>query len=169
MDSPKDQSICVIGTGPAGLITAHTLLQDGFKNVEIITRDRSPGGVWAKDKVYPGLTINNVHGEFRFSSLPMPPPLNAKATGGRLSGQDLQTYMESFADRFLEGKIRYNTEVINVRRRSDVQVEDRCWSIAVRCLTTSAACDVELLNYDKVVLCTGVCDPRVSLTTSMLK
>jgi phytoene dehydrogenase-like protein len=33
----------IIGAGAAGLVTAHTLLRDGF-DVTVLTRDRSPGG-----------------------------------------------------------------------------------------------------------------------------
>jgi cation diffusion facilitator CzcD-associated flavoprotein CzcO len=50
-------AVGIIGAGAAGLITAHVLLQDGF-NVQVITRDISVGGVWAKERVYPGLSIN---------------------------------------------------------------------------------------------------------------
>lgn len=56
--STLETSICVIGAGPAGLITAHTLIQDGFKNVQILTKDRSPGGTWCADRLYPDLYLN---------------------------------------------------------------------------------------------------------------
>lgn len=52
------KSICVVGSGAAGLITAHTLLKDGFTNVEVITRDKTPGGIWSEDHVYSGLALN---------------------------------------------------------------------------------------------------------------
>ena len=42
-------------------------------------------------------TCCSVHGEFRFSPLPMPPPRNASSTGGRLSGEDMQRYMPAGA------------------------------------------------------------------------
>lgn len=58
MANIKAEPVGIIGGGPAGIITAHTLLQDGFSNVQILTRDRSPGGVWCRDRVYPGLIIN---------------------------------------------------------------------------------------------------------------
>lgn len=59
MDSSElEKSICVIGSGTAGLVSAQVLVQDGFKNVEVITRDRSPGGTWAEERMYPELRIN---------------------------------------------------------------------------------------------------------------
>ena len=50
-------TVGIIGTGSAGLITAHVLLQDGF-DVQLLTEDRSPGGVWARHRVYPNMKIN---------------------------------------------------------------------------------------------------------------
>lgn len=55
---PLLESVGVIGSGIAGLITAHILLQDGFKSVEVITCNRSVGGVWSEERVYPGLQVN---------------------------------------------------------------------------------------------------------------
>ncbi|KAH9837771.1 FAD/NAD-P-binding domain-containing protein [Rhodofomes roseus] len=154
MIQPTFTRIGVIGAGAAGLITAHTLLRDGFQNVEVLTRDESPGGVWAAERVYPGLTINNVHGEFRFSPLPMPPPADAAATGGRLSGEDMRLYMETFASRFLPGKIKYRVEVLRIRP-SDTDA----WTVTVRHLGSNSVDDIV---YDKIVLCTGGCSaPRI--------
>ena len=50
--------IVIIGSGIAGLIHAYVLLCDGFKNVTIITKDSTVGGVWVKDKLYPGLKLS---------------------------------------------------------------------------------------------------------------
>ena len=58
MEDARNEPICIVGSGAAGLITAHTLLQDGFKDVQIISRDAGPGGVWAQERVYDGLFIN---------------------------------------------------------------------------------------------------------------
>ncbi|KAF8529707.1 FAD/NAD-P-binding domain-containing protein [Hysterangium stoloniferum] len=141
--------IGIIGSGAAGLITAHTLLQDGFTNVQIITRDKTPGGVWARERVYSSLLINNIHGEYRFSALPMPRPLNADNSGGRLSGQDLCEYMETFADKFLKGRFRFQTEVEDVKREGASN-----WVITARNKETGVR---ELLRFRRIVMCTGGC------------
>ena len=63
MSSPIDvlsQPIGIIGAGAAGLITAHILLQDGFTDVTLVSRDRFVGGTWAQHRVYPGLHINKL-------------------------------------------------------------------------------------------------------------
>ena len=62
-------SIGIIGAGVAGLINAHVLLQDGFTDVTLISRDKSVGGTWARARVYPGLHINKYDKPFFFSKL----------------------------------------------------------------------------------------------------
>ncbi|TDL14979.1 FAD/NAD-P-binding domain-containing protein, partial [Rickenella mellea] len=142
------QKVCVIGSGPVGLITAHTLLKDNF-DVQIISRDSSVGGVWSSERVYPGLMINNVYGTFSFSALPMAPPKDSEGTGGRLTGEDMRVYMETYADKFLSGRIQYNTDVRHLHREDDGK-----WILKTVDLKTQFEKD---LIYDKVVLCTGGC------------
>ena len=78
----------------------------------------------------------------------MRPPEGHTKTGGRLSGYDVRQYMEDFAERFLKGRIRFETEVLNIRRSDD---HGQGWSIHVR--GTKGA---QVLNYPRIVLCTGV-------------
>jgi dimethylaniline monooxygenase (N-oxide forming) len=78
----------------------------------------------------------------------MPPPTKSKETGGRLTGEDMNNYFESFADRFLKGKILFNVEVLNVSRNPrggwSVLVNNKLNGLETR------------LHYDKIVVCTGV-------------
>lgn len=85
----------------------------------------------------------SVYGEYRFSPLPMPLPTEAAKTGGRLSGEGMSAYFERFADTYLRGKIKFETEVVNIRR-----VGERSWIV-----DTS---DGQELSYSRIVLCTGV-------------
>ncbi|KAI9571710.1 FAD/NAD-P-binding domain-containing protein [Boletus coccyginus] len=149
-ESIRQQSVGIIGAGAAGLITGYTLLHDGFQNVQLLTRDKSAGGVWAKERVYPGIFINSVHGEFGFSPLAMPPPIHKEKTGNRLSGDDMTAYMEKFADTFLSGKIRFETEILDIRRGRD----GAGWEVEVLDLKTG---NKGVLNYARIVLCTGGC------------
>jgi len=55
---PLKDSIGILGTGPAALIQAHVLLEDGFERVTLVSRDRSVGGVWAAERIYPCMEIN---------------------------------------------------------------------------------------------------------------
>lgn len=93
--------------------------------------------------------VRSVHGEFRFSSMPMPPPSNAEANGGRLSGDDMRAYMETFAARFVKDHVRCNTKVFNIRRDETSML----WMVSVVDKKTG---NTDVLKYSRIVLCTGV-------------
>lgn len=99
-----------------------------------------------------GASYYSVNSEYRFSALPMPERPDFKATGGRLSGEDMRGYMESYADRFVKNSIRYNVEVLRVQRVESGSKEPN-WAITFRDRGTGAQ---GVLKYDKLVLCTGV-------------
>ncbi|KAF8802218.1 FAD/NAD(P)-binding domain-containing protein [Phlegmacium glaucopus] len=152
------EPVGIIGAGVAGLINAHVLLQDGFSDVTLITRDEAVGGTWARNRVYPGLHINNVHGEYRLSPLDMPPPENGS---DRLSGFDLCNYMEKFSKDFLVGKAKFHfeTEVLNIERDGSGK-----WNIAVEDIPTKS---LKTLTFSRIILATGGCsNPRVPAAIS---
>jgi hypothetical protein len=90
---------------------------------------------------------DSVHGEFRFSPLPMPPPSKAESRN-RLSGEDMCTYMEEFSDTFLEGRIKFGVEVMNLCRS-----DDGTWLVSVEHVLDGRR---EVLKFSRIVLCTGV-------------
>ncbi|KAL7282731.1 LOW QUALITY PROTEIN: hypothetical protein ACG7TL_004205 [Trametes sanguinea] len=115
---PRCESVAIIGAGIIGLITAHILLDDGFTDVQVLTRDNEVGGIWARSRIYPGLYTNIAYGEFRYSSLKMAPPSLEECPDGRLPGQHLCEYFNAFASRFLKGRIQFGKEVQRIRRNA---------------------------------------------------
>ncbi|KAJ2933423.1 hypothetical protein H1R20_g3675, partial [Candolleomyces eurysporus] len=154
--SVLNQPVGIIGTGVAGLINAHVLLQDGFSDITLLTRDRSVGGTWARERIYPGLHTNNVHGEYKFSQLDMPPPERSDSTGGRLTGTTMRDYVEKFSNTFLEGKakFRFQTEVLNIRRvKASENGEPSIWNVEVKDLQSGST---EILSFGRIILASGV-------------
>jgi hypothetical protein len=84
--------------------------------------------------------------------MPMPPPEDHTKTGGRLSGYNVRQYMEDFAERFLKGRIRFETEVLNIHKGDHGQG----WSVHVRDRKGASAETAKVLYYPRIVLCTGV-------------
>ena len=100
----------------------------------------------------------SIQGEYRFSCLEEPPPPPTENGDIRLSGQDLQAYMEKFVELFLPDRIRYNTEVLNIRSTAHggvdpPQGDNHVWTVMMEDITTKV---VEIREYDKLILCTGV-------------
>ncbi|KAI6046405.1 FAD/NAD(P)-binding domain-containing protein [Pisolithus marmoratus] len=114
-DTVRSQSVGIVGAGAAGLITAHILLQDGHR-------------------IYPGVSLNNVYGEFCFSCLPMPP----------------QNPMEETSQWRGHAKYDLKLEILNIRRGAT----GSGWEVEVQDLQTRAK---QILAYDRIVLCTGGC------------
>ncbi|KAI9057634.1 FAD/NAD-P-binding domain-containing protein [Trametes sanguinea] len=154
---PRSETIAIIGSGVAGLITAHTLLNDGFSELRILTRDLEVGGVWATDRIYPGLYLNNVHGEYRLSPLEMPTPV---APGLRLSGEDMAIYMKTFASKFLEGRIEFGIDVQDIRR----DPKGSSWLLDAHDLRSGQR---ESRSYARIVVCTGLISTRGCSTPRM--
>ncbi len=89
----------------------------------------------------------SVHGEFKFSSMPMPPP--SSKNGGQLGGEDMRQYMQKFSDEFLAGKIKYETNVLNIERTKE---PDPVWNVTV---SNVRGGEREILTFSRIVLCTG--------------
>ncbi len=85
-------------------------------------------------------------------------------------GYDVRDYAEEFYEQFLRGKIRFETEVLNIRkgdngrgwsiRRGD---NGRGWSILVRDRKGTNAEADRVLYYTRIVVCTGVSCIRAAL------
>lgn len=90
----------------------------------------------------------SVHGEFNFSPYAMPLPEKSAETGSRLTGDDMCAYMETFAEKFLAGKIKCKTEIRGIERSSSGS-----WLVTVEDLFNGSQ---EVLNFSHIVLCTGV-------------
>ena len=83
-----------------------------------------------------------------------------RKTGNRLSGEDMTAYMEKFAHTFLSGKIRFETEILDIRRGRD----GAGWEVEVLDLKTG---NKGVLNYARIVLCTGVSASRPHFATPL--
>ncbi|KAJ3727425.1 FAD/NAD(P)-binding domain-containing protein [Lentinula raphanica] len=155
------KSVLVIGSGAAGLVTAQTLIHDGFTNVHVFSKDSQPGGVWEHNKVYSGVFINNLYGDYRFSSMEMPrhPSRDPKST--RLSAEDMQFYFEKFTDTYLRDRISFETEVLNIRRpKPPFDSDPLNWVVKYRKRGMREA--FRERGFHRIVLCTGGCHkPRI--------
>ncbi|KAF7536994.1 hypothetical protein G7054_g4114 [Neopestalotiopsis clavispora] len=99
MMEPLD--LAIIGAGWHGLAMAKTHLEV-HPNSSIVLFDsaKSVGGVWAKERLYPGLKTNNLLGSYEFSDFPMSPGRFDVRPGEHISGGAVHDYLEQFANHF---------------------------------------------------------------------
>lgn len=107
-------TVCVIGAGIAGLVTAKTLIQDGF-DVTVIERDSNLGGTWAPSRAYPGLRTNNSKNTYEFSDLSYLDTVDTFPHADQVL-EYLQTYAQVFE---VLPRIRFGQEVVDVSRSID--------------------------------------------------
>lgn len=144
MNTDTNATVCVIGAGIAGLVTAKTLTQDGF-DVQIIERDSNLGGTWAPSRTYPGLRTNNSKQTYEFSDFSYPDSADVFPYA-----EEVRSYLESYADHFdVRSRIRFNQEVVAIARASDNPNR-----LTVSC--RSSAKDETTCDFDFIVVCNGV-------------
>jgi dimethylaniline monooxygenase (N-oxide forming) len=103
-------------SGWYGLTAAKTFLTlEPDTKLAIFDRDRTVGGTWAQDRIYPNLVAQVEHGYFNYPGTPMP---KAGATGDNLvTGDMVFKYLDRFADEHdLKRRIHFGSDVERVER-----------------------------------------------------
>jgi len=148
----EPKSVCVLGAGVSGLVTAKTLLEDGF-DVQVLEKDSDLGGTWAPSRTYPGLRTNNSKLTYEFSDFPYPEGVDLFPRA-----EQVRDYLESYADHFdVRSRIAFNTEVCDISRASDDANR-----LTVTSRPTNGEKDETSRSFDFVAVCNGVFHvPRV--------
>jgi cation diffusion facilitator CzcD-associated flavoprotein CzcO len=143
-------TVCVIGAGISGLVTAKVLTRDGF-DVTVFEKAPTIGGVWAPSRTYPGLRANGSQKSFSFSDHRYPASSDKFPTADQVF-----SYLESYVEQFdLAPHLHCSTEVQSVRRRP--AADDGAhpgFDVTVR--PVDAPADAETHAFDYVVVCNGV-------------
>ncbi|KAJ6439296.1 hypothetical protein O9K51_07181 [Purpureocillium lavendulum] len=78
------------------------------------------GGVWAKERLYPGLKTNNLVGTYEFSDFPMNPARFDLEPGQHIPGEIVHRYLAEFAQHFdLMPRMRLNRKVASAELLND--------------------------------------------------
>jgi hypothetical protein len=133
----------IVGAGVAGLTTAKVLSQAGH---EVVVYDKAPdvGGVWSRNRRYPGLTTQSPKAQYSLSDFPMPRDYPEWPTGAQI-----QAYLASYASHFgLDPALRLSAEVTSAEPAGGGG-----WTIIVGGATE---------HVDNLVVANGVfCEPAV--------
>lgn len=134
--------IAIIGAGFAGLTTARHLRDFGHDGT-VFEKVPDVGGVWSKTRLYPGVSTQNGKDTYHLSDFPMP-----KHYPEWPSGQQVQAYLESYADHFdLKPLIRLSTPVTHAAQRADGG-----WTVTFR----PDGAEEQSESFDFPTVCNGI-------------
>ncbi len=99
--------------GVFGLAVAKTFHQlHPDKSLALLDSGSTLGGVWAKDRLYPGLKTNNMLGTYEYPDFPMDSETFGVKQGEHMTGEVMYRYLTKYAEKFdIIDKIRYRTAV----------------------------------------------------------
>ncbi|EXJ95997.1 hypothetical protein A1O1_01123 [Capronia coronata CBS 617.96] len=139
--------LVVIGTGWYGLAAAKTYIElHPAKNVVVLEANASVGGVWAEDRLYPGLKSNNMLGTYEYPDYPMDEARYGVKPGQHIPGTVLHRYLTDYAKRFgVYSRTRFNTKVDSV-----TATEDGGW------LLKTSSSENPTLRTKKLIVATGL-------------
>jgi cation diffusion facilitator CzcD-associated flavoprotein CzcO len=133
--------VAVVGAGVAGLQAVRALKARGL-DVTAFEGASKVGGLWKANYANFGVQVPKQLYEFQDF------PMTSVAWGDYATGEQVQTYIESYADAFgLRDFIQFNTKVTRAQ-----QIGDGRWKIHIE--TKEGATDI--IDFDYLVMATGL-------------
>ncbi|KAI1176298.1 FAD/NAD(P)-binding domain-containing protein [Nemania sp. FL0916] len=146
--------VVIVGAGLHGLAMARTLVDavsNNPKRIVILDENRSIGGTWAAERLYPGLKTNNVVGSYEFSDFPMDLKRYGLKPGQHIPGLVVHEYFTDFAKYFgLDKLFRPQTKV-----EAASLLENGTWRLDCIYLGKDGP-KTRQLTCDKLVIATGL-------------
>jgi hypothetical protein len=148
------QSIADTHSGWHGLVNAKTYLEvNPSAKVIIYDGAQSVGGVWAEERLYPGLKTNNMLGTYEYSDFPMTEERFGVKPGQHIPGQVIHDYLLQYAEVFgLLSRIRLRCKVQTAEMKETGQWELTTLSDGIN----DASPKESRIVADKLILATGL-------------
>ena len=140
--------VIVVGAGWSGLTAASTYLKiNPDVYLTILDASDSPGGVWSKSRLYPGLLANSPSGLYEFSDFSMKGEHHTSYDA--ITGEDVQEYLHRYAKfHRLYDNIKSGIQVVRITRRGATGTPNVGWDVHI---STG-----EILSCDKLIIATGL-------------
>ncbi|KAL3492446.1 hypothetical protein BJX62DRAFT_236264 [Aspergillus germanicus] len=162
---PEIADLVVIGAGWHGLAAAKTALAlDADIKILVLDSAASVGGVWAEERLYPGLRTNNQLGSYEYSDLSMRATVpDLVKPHEHISGRAVHEYLKAYVEKLgIRDKIRLNCRVESVEY---VEADGGGKEWIVRCTTATAGGQQpkkSCIWARKLILATGLTSqPRI--------
>lgn len=113
--------LVVVGAGWHGLAAAKAHLDlHPSAQVLVLDQEKSIGGTWAKERLYPGLKSNNMLGTYEYSDFPMDTETYGVKPGEHIPGEVIHRYLGNYAQHYgFYAQIRFQTKVNTAEHQQD--------------------------------------------------
>ena len=147
--------VIVVGAGLCGLPMAKTYLHfEPDVKLLILDQNKTIGGVWAKEKLYPGLQSNNQLGTYEFPGFPMHDGFGVKKEQ-HIPGKVIHEYFREYAEKFDLVK-----RIIFEKKVKSAEKIPKGWSLRVASTVGGGNGNeeggVEVLTCSKLFVATGL-------------
>lgn len=152
MDSSEHFDVVVVGAGLQGLCAAHTFLSlDPSLSLLLVDSNKTVGGTWCQERIYPGLRANNLQGYFEFTDFSILDADVGVKERGLLSGEAIYAYFHKYAKEFdLLRRTRFSTKVVSA---TDNQTDaKKAWTLELLDLGSSKSASI---SCSKLLVATG--------------
>ncbi|KAK0637030.1 hypothetical protein B0T17DRAFT_484255 [Bombardia bombarda] len=142
--------LVVVGAGMYGLAAAKAFRQlNPEKSLAILDGASSLGGVWRKERLYPGLKTNNMLGTYEYADFPMDTETFGVKPGEFMSGPAMHHYLSKYAEKFgILDTIRYQTKVLTAEHQDG---PDGGWVLVIQTPSGEAR-----IAARKLIIATGL-------------
>lgn len=136
-----------------GLAGAKTYLQiHPEANIVVLADNETIGGVWANDRLYPGLKTNNILGALEYSEFPMTTEKYGVKPGEYIPGSVIHQYLEDFAKEYnVYDKIRFVSKALSAEHK-----DGGGWIITIASSVSPANFDEYKISTSKLIVATGL-------------
>ncbi|KAF2469606.1 FAD/NAD(P)-binding domain-containing protein [Lindgomyces ingoldianus] len=143
--------LVIVGAGIHGMTMLKTYREVNPKSsILVLDKGTSLGGVWAKDRLYPGLHTNNHFRTFEYSDFPMSTE-GFDLENDHVPGEHVNGYLYSYAQKFdLLRHMRFGSSV-----ESAVDEGDVGWTLTIRDETTEKK-GLSKIKAVKLIIATGL-------------
>lgn len=132
------ERVCIVGAGPAGIVTAAVFDRDGF-DVTVYEKFDELGGTWSSQRRYVGLAAQADTGLLEFSEQPNDTPFT--------EAEDVQQYLREYAhEQGVYDRIEFETEIVGLDECEDG------WLVE----TAGEGDGEESRRFEYVVVCSGL-------------
>ncbi|KAH7027965.1 putative dimethylaniline monooxygenase [Microdochium trichocladiopsis] len=154
MAATESYHVIVVGAGWYGLAAAKSYLAaHPDHRVLVIEAERTVGGTWSEDRLYPGLKSNNLWGSYEYPDFPMSQEVYGVGYGQHIPAAVLHRYLTDFAKKFgVFERIQFQTKVTAI----EAVEATGAWRVHTTSVKPGSQGETAVFDTEKLIVASGL-------------